>query len=112
MKFTAEEFGIAAYIKTYIHANTNPPFSFVDMGCGNGLLTFALTSMGAAGFGMDVRPRKLWQIYPELGTRPDLRVGKSLVYGMELTNNVLLSGFRCKVSILFVILSNQVKIFG
>lgn len=43
--------------------NTKP--SFVDMGCGNGLLVHILNSEGYNGVGLDVRSRKMWAQYPQ-----------------------------------------------
>ncbi|XP_035467529.1 probable tRNA (uracil-O(2)-)-methyltransferase isoform X3 [Scophthalmus maximus] len=37
--------------------------SFVDLGCGNGLLVHILTSEGHPGTGVDVRRRKIWDMY-------------------------------------------------
>ncbi|ETW76216.1 hypothetical protein HETIRDRAFT_239074, partial [Heterobasidion irregulare TC 32-1] len=41
-----------------------PPGGFVDMGCGNGLLTHILISEGYAGTGFDLRERSSWTHYP------------------------------------------------
>ena len=41
-----------------------PPGGFVDMGCGNGLLTHILVSEGYAGHGFDLRARTSWAHYP------------------------------------------------
>ncbi|KAK4569643.1 tRNA(Ser) Um(44) 2'-O-methyltransferase [Recurvomyces mirabilis] len=38
---------------------------FVDIGCGNGLLTFILLSEGYKGWGFDARERKTWSIFPK-----------------------------------------------
>jgi len=38
--------------------------TFVDLGCGNGLLVHILTSEGHQGVGLDVRKRKIWDLYP------------------------------------------------
>ena len=38
--------------------------SFLDIGCGNGLLVFLLNSEGYPGKGIDIRARKLWSLYP------------------------------------------------
>lgn len=35
------------------------------MGCGNGLLVHILTCEGHTGLGIDVRSRKIWELYPE-----------------------------------------------
>uniref|UniRef100_A0A8C9EJM2 tRNA (uracil-O(2)-)-methyltransferase n=1 Tax=Pavo cristatus TaxID=9049 RepID=A0A8C9EJM2_PAVCR len=37
--------------------------SFVDLGCGNGLLVHILSNEGHSGRGIDVRRRKIWDIY-------------------------------------------------
>jgi tRNASer (uridine44-2'-O)-methyltransferase len=41
-----------------------PPGGFVDLGCGNGLLTHILISEGYAGYGFDLRARTSWTHYP------------------------------------------------
>ena len=41
-----------------------PPGGFVDLGCGNGLLTHILISEGYAGYGIDLRARISWTHYP------------------------------------------------
>ncbi|KAL1746719.1 hypothetical protein HDZ31DRAFT_33576 [Schizophyllum fasciatum] len=41
-----------------------PPGGFVDLGCGNGLLTHILISEGYTGHGFDVRARASWSHYP------------------------------------------------
>lgn len=38
--------------------------SFVDLGCGNGLLVYILCSEGHFGKGLDVRKRGIWDMYP------------------------------------------------
>lgn len=38
--------------------------SFADLGCGNGLLVYILSSEGHTGYGIDVRKRGIWDIYP------------------------------------------------
>ncbi|EGO03153.1 hypothetical protein SERLA73DRAFT_83119 [Serpula lacrymans var. lacrymans S7.3] len=42
-----------------------PPGGFVDLGCGNGLLTHILISEGYQGNGIDVRARMSWEHYPK-----------------------------------------------
>ena len=41
-----------------------PPGGFIDLGCGNGLLTHILISEGYAGYGFDLRARTSWTHYP------------------------------------------------
>ncbi|PPJ51030.1 hypothetical protein CBER1_07540 [Cercospora berteroae] len=38
---------------------------FVDIGCGNGILTYILLAEGYPGSGFDARQRKTWSIFPE-----------------------------------------------
>jgi tRNASer (uridine44-2'-O)-methyltransferase len=42
-----------------------PPGGFIDVGCGNGLLTHILISEGYAGYGFDLRARTSWTHYPQ-----------------------------------------------
>jgi tRNASer (uridine44-2'-O)-methyltransferase len=51
------------------------PDTFVDLGCGNGLLVYLLTCEGYKGFGLDVQPRKSWQVYTSWNDGVDLRQG-------------------------------------
>lgn len=44
--------------------NTDQLQSFVDLGCGNGLLVYILSSEGHRGYGIDVRKRGIWDLYP------------------------------------------------
>ncbi|KAG8980030.1 tRNA(Ser) Um(44) 2'-O-methyltransferase [Tulasnella sp. 425] len=51
-----------------------PPGGWMDLGCGNGLLVHILVSMGYTdGFGIDVRVRKTWDMFP-LETQAHLQV--------------------------------------
>lgn len=34
--------------------------TFVDLGCGNGLLTYLLVKEGYKGYGVDIADRKIW----------------------------------------------------
>eukprot|EP00055_Hartaetosiga_balthica_P010015 m.41288 g.41288 ORF g.41288 m.41288 type:complete len:688 (-) comp6992_c0_seq1:2610-4673(-) len=73
LKFVFEELAIAAYMcLTFEHAPSSALFQrkFVDLGCGNGLLTYILTKEGYNGYGVDVRSRKLWEWF---GPSIDLR---------------------------------------
>ncbi|QIX01089.1 hypothetical protein AMS68_006606 [Peltaster fructicola] len=65
-KHVFEDIGIAAFLIELwkvLYPDTFP--GFVDIGCGNGLLTFLLISEGYSGFGFDARQRKTWSIFPE-----------------------------------------------
>jgi SAM-dependent methyltransferase len=39
------------------------PVRFVDLGCGNGFLTFLLNDNGHEGIGLDRARRKIWSLY-------------------------------------------------
>jgi len=49
------------------------PAQFLDLGCGNGLLTHILVSEGYTGFGIDLRARTSWTHYPE-STQASLKI--------------------------------------
>ncbi|CAH8517755.1 unnamed protein product [Heterobilharzia americana] len=61
LKFVYEDIGIACYL---ICLWKNERVNFVDLGCGNGLLTYILLSEGFKGIGIDVRKRRIWESYP------------------------------------------------
>ncbi|KAM7538251.1 hypothetical protein Aperf_G00000075078 [Anoplocephala perfoliata] len=42
---------------------------FVDVGCGNGLLVYILNSEGFEGTGVDIRKRKIWNLYSDTTKR-------------------------------------------
>ena len=82
-KFVYEEMSIAAFLlELWARLDREPtadapPFKykFADLGCGNGLLTFFLTAEGYTGYGVDLRRRRLWDVYdpmPELREEPVL----------------------------------------
>lgn len=69
MKFVYEDVAIASYLillwkEERRRLNTEQLQSFVDMGCGNGLLVYILSSEGHHGYGIDVRKRGIWDLYP------------------------------------------------
>ena len=43
--------------------------TFVDLGCGNGLLTYILMSEGYNGIGIDLRKRKIWDLFISKGAK-------------------------------------------
>lgn len=64
-KFIHEDIAIAAYlIALWQKFYKNKP-SFVDLGCGNGLLVYILNQEGYKGYGVDVRKRNIWDLYPK-----------------------------------------------
>lgn len=69
-KFVYEDVAIATYLlvlwrQERTATNTERLQSFVDLGCGNGLLVFILSSEGHRGYGIDLRKRGIWDMYPE-----------------------------------------------
>ncbi|XP_055339933.1 LOW QUALITY PROTEIN: probable tRNA (uracil-O(2)-)-methyltransferase [Paramacrobiotus metropolitanus] len=66
-KFVSEDIGIAAYLMTLWEDEQErtgcQKQSFVDLGCGNGLLVHLLSCEGYPGVGIDVRERKIWAKY-------------------------------------------------
>ena len=68
LKFVFEDIAIASYLivlwKQQNEKNsTNRKQSFVDIGCGNGLLVYLLTMEGHKGLGFDLRKRNIWDKY-------------------------------------------------
>ncbi|XP_063221450.1 probable tRNA (uracil-O(2)-)-methyltransferase [Bacillus rossius redtenbacheri] len=77
-RYVYEDIAIAAYLLVMWEQERQakgapaPRQSFVDLGCGNGLLVFLLSSEGHPGVGVDVRKRRIWDTYPP-GTRLEVR---------------------------------------
>ncbi|XP_014672405.1 PREDICTED: probable tRNA (uracil-O(2)-)-methyltransferase isoform X2 [Priapulus caudatus] len=68
MKFVYEDVAIAAYLlliwkKERSIKGIQEKQSFIDLGCGNGLLVYILSNEGHQGLGLDVRRRKIWDMY-------------------------------------------------
>nr|CAG4638521.1 EOG090X07W1 [Cyclestheria hislopi] len=70
-KFIHEDVAIAAYLMSLWEEERQKLAlpdtfrqSFLDIGCGNGLLVYLLCSEGYPGKGIDIRSRKLWKMYP------------------------------------------------
>uniref|UniRef100_A0A8C5GR54 tRNA (uracil-O(2)-)-methyltransferase n=1 Tax=Gouania willdenowi TaxID=441366 RepID=A0A8C5GR54_GOUWI len=67
-KFVYEDVAIATYLlvlwaEERVENNLTARQSFVDLGCGNGLLVHILTNEGHPGKGLDVRRRRIWDMY-------------------------------------------------
>ncbi|KAK2863141.1 hypothetical protein Q5P01_002674 [Channa striata] len=67
-KFVYEDVAIATYLlvlwaEERAQKGLTTRQSFVDLGCGNGLLVHILTNEGHPGKGIDVRRRKIWDMY-------------------------------------------------
>lgn len=70
-KFIHEDVAIASYLillwrqeRERLQLDSNYRQTFIDIGCGNGLLVYLLTSEGYQGKGIDIRARKIWSLYP------------------------------------------------
>ncbi|KAG0175472.1 tRNA methyltransferase 44 [Apophysomyces sp. BC1015] len=75
-KFVFEDIAIASYLICLWQEEekrTKRKPRFVDLACGNGLLTYLLTSEGYEGFGVDMAERKIWSMLSE-GKTDILRV--------------------------------------
>nr|XP_020661431.1 probable tRNA (uracil-O(2)-)-methyltransferase isoform X2 [Pogona vitticeps] len=67
-KFVYEDVAIAAYLLILwederAERGLSEKQSFMDLGCGNGLLVHILSNEGHSGKGIDVRRRKIWDMY-------------------------------------------------
>ncbi|XP_071755120.1 putative tRNA (uracil-O(2)-)-methyltransferase [Centroberyx gerrardi] len=67
-KFVFEDVAIATYLlvlwaEERAEKSLTARQSFVDLGCGNGLLVHILCNEGHPGKGIDVRKRKIWDMY-------------------------------------------------
>lgn len=70
VKFVYEELSIAAYLVSLFEIEQKETgradkVRFVDVGCGNGFLTYLLLSEGYSGSGIDLQKRGIWDIYPD-----------------------------------------------
>ncbi|PVV01504.1 hypothetical protein BB560_004076, partial [Smittium megazygosporum] len=71
-KFIYEDIAIATWLICLWKSDSfsNKKNTFVDIGCGNGLLVYILSSEGYKGYGIDQSTRKIWNI---LSSSADLR---------------------------------------
>lgn len=68
-KFVYEDVSIATWLILLWRGTTsNNPYikskKFIDLGCGNGFLTYILTNEGFTGYGIDLARRKIWDSFP------------------------------------------------
>ncbi|XP_055929357.1 probable tRNA (uracil-O(2)-)-methyltransferase isoform X2 [Argiope bruennichi] len=68
IKYVYEDIAIAAYLITLWNREReemqlSQKQTFIDLGCGNGLLDHILSSEGHKGMGIDLRRRKIWDVY-------------------------------------------------
>lgn len=63
-KFVFEDLAIATYlICLWNKLGVSKTINFVDCGCGNGLLVYILNQEGFKGYGIDLRARKIWDLF-------------------------------------------------
>ncbi|XP_062505089.1 probable tRNA (uracil-O(2)-)-methyltransferase [Corticium candelabrum] len=67
-KFVYEDVAIATYLLILWESERESlqltsKQSFVDLGCGNGLLVHILSQEGHPGYGIDLKRRKIWEMY-------------------------------------------------
>ena len=79
-----EEIAIAAWLLALWRSERqasgrSQPQRFVDLGCGNGFLTYLLIEEGHAGWGIDRQRRKIWGEYPAAVSRNDA-TGNSVAF--------------------------------
>lgn len=74
-KFIIEDIAIASYLLVLWNGI---PQTFVDLGCGNGLLVYLLNSENHHGIGLDIRARKIWKSYPKYTTLKECTIQPSL----------------------------------
>ncbi|XP_067940986.1 probable tRNA (uracil-O(2)-)-methyltransferase [Watersipora subatra] len=68
LKFVYEDVAIACYLiclweDERERMNITAKQTFADLGCGNGLLVYILSHQGYSGYGIDVRKRKVWDLF-------------------------------------------------
>ncbi|KAI9468941.1 MAG: hypothetical protein EXX96DRAFT_589864 [Benjaminiella poitrasii] len=76
-KFVYEDIAIASYLLCIWkeeESKTKKKPTFIDLGCGNGLLTFLLVSEGYEGYGIDIADRKIWTVLCKEQKQDMLRV--------------------------------------
>uniref|UniRef100_A0A6P7FEL0 tRNA (uracil-O(2)-)-methyltransferase n=3 Tax=Diabrotica virgifera virgifera TaxID=50390 RepID=A0A6P7FEL0_DIAVI len=64
-KYIFEDIAISAYLICLWQNYPKEEINFVDCGCGNGLLVYILNQEGLKGYGIDIRKRAVWDIYPK-----------------------------------------------
>lgn len=85
LKFVYEDCGISAYLSELWKSLNKMPGYFVDIGCGNGLLSYILTKEGYKGIGIDMRERKIWNKFRNDGC---MLVEKTLIPSSDNVNNI------------------------
>ncbi len=88
LKFIFEDISIAAYLVTLWEEERakqltttteakvaqNAKQSFIDIGCGNGLLVYILAGEGYTGYGVDLRKRNIWEHFSPQATLIEMTI--------------------------------------
>ncbi|KAI9293707.1 DUF1613-domain-containing protein [Neoconidiobolus thromboides FSU 785] len=85
-KFVFEDIGIA----TFLNLLFERPSTFIDLGCGNGLLVHLLNQLGHQGQGIDLVKRKIWDLFKE-----DKLICRTLIPNKEQFIETWLIGNHC-----------------
>ncbi|CAO3621943.1 unnamed protein product [Cunninghamella blakesleeana] len=77
-KFVYEDLAIASYLICLWEKDekklSKSDLTFIDLGCGNGLLTYLLTKEGYNGYGVDMVDRKIWKNFNQENNNDILKV--------------------------------------
>ena len=65
LKHVFEDLSLATFLILLWTQDGRKDTQFVDIGCGNGILTYILLMEGYKGYGMDARRRKSWDTFPQ-----------------------------------------------
>ncbi|XP_078598057.1 putative tRNA (uracil-O(2)-)-methyltransferase isoform X3 [Branchiostoma floridae x Branchiostoma japonicum] len=84
-KFVYEDIAIATYLlllweEERSRLRLEEKQSFVDLGCGNGLLVYILAQEGHPGKGIDVRKRTTWDIFGQGTVLQICQIGRTRIY--------------------------------
>jgi tRNASer (uridine44-2'-O)-methyltransferase len=65
LKHVFEDISLATFLILLWEQDRGKETTFVDIGCGNGVLVYLLVMEGYEGYGFDARRRKSWNIFPQ-----------------------------------------------
>lgn len=111
LKFVYEDIAIATYLILLWQQERKEKDlveyqSFVDLGCGNGLLVYILCGEGHTGLGIDIKKRGIWDLFSthvELKVLADVecQFSTSFIYACVIFNRKLVvysMHMRCLLS--------------
>jgi tRNASer (uridine44-2'-O)-methyltransferase len=65
LKHVFEDISLATFLILLWNQDRGKETTFVDIGCGNGVLVYLLVMEGYEGYGFDARRRKSWSVFPQ-----------------------------------------------